>query len=136
MAMQALPASRRCTAGYAPQNSGSEEGCCVIEAVRLLGFLLAGLPPDTKFPPKTHAKARKTSEQCVGVDRARGEPIWNVWKAYDDIDRAVRGAFVSILTRAFTQENSQEEEAARWVSEATLNRAALVAVLGRVLPSP
>jgi len=42
--------------------------------------------------------------------KERGEPIWNVWKADDDIDRAVRGAFVSILTRAFTQENSQDEE--------------------------
>ena len=28
---------------------------------------------------------------------------WNVWKADDDIDKAVRGAFVSILTRSFTQ---------------------------------
>ena len=42
--------------------------------------------------------------------KARGEPMWNVWKAEDDIDRAVRGAFVAILTRAFTQEDSDDEE--------------------------
>lgn len=34
----------------------------------------------------------------------RNEPVWNVWKADDDIEKAVRGAFVAILTRSFTQE--------------------------------
>ena len=34
----------------------------------------------------------------------KNEPVWNVWKADDDIEKAVRGAFVGILTRSFTQE--------------------------------
>ena len=42
--------------------------------------------------------------------KARGEPLWNVLKAEEDIERAVRGAFVAILTRSFTQEQSEEEE--------------------------
>ena len=28
-----------------------------------------------------------------GAYRARGEPIWSVWRADEDIERAVRGAF-------------------------------------------
>ena len=36
--------------------------------------------------------------------------IWDQFKADDDIDRAVRGAFVSILTRAFAQEEQGDEE--------------------------
>ena len=36
--------------------------------------------------------------------------IWDQFKADDDIDRAVRGAFVSILTRAFAQEQQGDEE--------------------------
>jgi uncharacterized protein (DUF1330 family) len=42
--------------------------------------------------------------------KERGEPIWNVLKAEDDIDKAVRGAFVSILSRAFTEEDNGDEE--------------------------
>ncbi len=40
----------------------------------------------------------------------RGEAVWSVWKADDDIARAVRGAFVAILSRAFTQEQESDEE--------------------------
>ena len=36
--------------------------------------------------------------------------IWDQFKADDDIDRAVRGAFVSILTRAFAQEEQGDAE--------------------------
>ena len=42
--------------------------------------------------------------------KERGEPIWNVLKADEDIDKAVRGAFVSILTRSFSQEQDGDEE--------------------------
>ena len=42
--------------------------------------------------------------------KARGEPLWNVLKAEDDIDKATRGAFVAILTRSFTQEAGDEEK--------------------------
>ena len=44
--------------------------------------------------------------------RSRGDPIWK-WigsSADEDIDKATRGAFVSILTRAFGQEDSEDEE--------------------------
>jgi hypothetical protein len=40
----------------------------------------------------------------------RNEPVWNVWKADDDIEKAVRGAFVAILTRSFTQEGTLLED--------------------------
>lgn len=40
--------------------------------------------------------------------KARGEPVWAVWRAEEDIEKAVRGAFVSILTRSFTQEEEEE----------------------------
>jgi len=42
--------------------------------------------------------------------QARGEPLWAQWRADEDIDKAVRGAFVAILTRSFTQEESEDEE--------------------------
>ena len=42
--------------------------------------------------------------------RERGEPPWKQWQADDDIDKAVRGAFVSILTRGFNPEGSDDEE--------------------------
>ena len=61
------------------------------------------------------ALASKVIKSLVGASvreayKARGEPLWNVWKADDDIDKAVRGAFVSILTRAFAQEEDADEE--------------------------
>ena len=42
--------------------------------------------------------------------KERGEPLWKQWQADDDIDKAVRGAFVAILSRSFTQEDSEDEE--------------------------
>ena len=61
------------------------------------------------------ALAAKVLKSLLGASvrrayKARGEPVWNVWKADDDIERAVRGAFVAILTRAFTQEQAGDEE--------------------------
>jgi hypothetical protein len=42
--------------------------------------------------------------------KRNGMNLWDIWKADEDIDRAVRGAIVSILSRAFFQENSEDEE--------------------------
>lgn len=39
-----------------------------------------------------------------------GKNLFDIWKADEDIDRAVRGAFVSILSRAFFQADSEDEE--------------------------
>jgi len=61
------------------------------------------------------ALAAKVIKSLIGasvrrVYKERGEPPWAVWRADDDIERAVRGAFVSILTRSFTQEDGGDEE--------------------------
>lgn len=61
------------------------------------------------------ALAARVTRGLIGASvrkayQERGEPIWKVWRADDDIDKAVRGAFVSILTRAFAQEDSEDEE--------------------------
>ena len=66
------------------------------------------------------ALASKVLKSLLGATvrkayKDRGEPLWNVWKAEDDIDRAVRGAFVSILTRSFTQEDETSPEEKRLV---------------------
>ena len=42
--------------------------------------------------------------------KASGKNLWDIWTADDDIDRAVRGAFVSILSRAFAQGSEGGEE--------------------------
>ncbi len=61
------------------------------------------------------ALAAKVIKSLIGASvrqayKARGEPPWAVWRADEDIDKVVRGAFVSILTRSFTQEDSEDEE--------------------------
>jgi len=42
--------------------------------------------------------------------KRNGMNMWDIWKADEDNDRAVRGAFVSILSRAFFKESSEDEE--------------------------
>jgi len=66
------------------------------------------------------ALAAKVITSLVGASvrkayKARGEPVWNVWKADEDIEKAVRGAFVSILSRSFTQEEQESDEEKRLV---------------------
>ena len=39
--------------------------------------------------------------------KRNGMNLWDIWKADEDIDKAVRGAFVSILSRAFFQEDEE-----------------------------
>jgi len=61
------------------------------------------------------ALATKVIKSLIGASvrkayKAQGKPLWDVWKADEDIERAVRGAFVSVLTRAFTQEQDDDEE--------------------------
>ena len=61
------------------------------------------------------ALASKVIKSLIGASvrkayKDRGESMWAVWKVDDDIEKAVRGAFVSILTRAFTQEQNSDEE--------------------------
>ena len=59
--------------------------------------------------------AAKVTKALIGASvrrayRSQKRPFWEVFKADDDIERAVRGAFVSILSRAVTEEDSEEEE--------------------------
>lgn len=65
------------------------------------------------------ALAAKVIKSLIGASvrksyKDRGEPIWVQWRADDDIDRAVRGAFVAILSRSFTQEQEDDEEKRMW----------------------
>ena len=65
------------------------------------------------------ALAAKVIKSLIGASvrrayKQRGGTPWavaaDVMRADDDIDKAVRGAFVSILTRSFTQEGLEDEE--------------------------
>lgn len=65
------------------------------------------------------ALAAKVIKSLIGASvrksyKDRGEPLWVQWRADDDIDRAVRGAFVAILSRSFTQEQEDDEEKRMW----------------------
>lgn len=57
--------------------------------------------------------AAKVIKSLIGASvrhayKAHGKPPWAVWQADDDIDKAVRGAFVSILSRSFAQTGDEE----------------------------
>lgn len=72
------------------------------------------------------ALAAKVCKGLIGATvrkayREQGRPIWEEWRADDDIEKTVRGAFVSILSRAFSPANEAEgEEAAEGEEERLL----------------
>jgi len=72
------------------------------------------------------ALASKVTKSLIGSSvrkayRDAGRPFWDEWKADEDIDKAVRGAFVAILSRAFSPEGVDDNEpASEGIADRTL----------------